>query len=94
VSSRYVERITCTGVLPEDSYLNKLPVVEYLLKGNSINFDKDVTFFIGENGAGKSTIIEALLTSWSYLILESRRLSMKTQTFICCTSISSIPRRE
>lgn len=44
----------------EPSYLSNLPVVKYLLKSENIDFTNDVTFFIGENGTGKSTIVEAI----------------------------------
>ena len=44
----------------ENSYLSNLPVVKYLLKTGNLDFNKEVTFFIGENGSGKSTIIEAI----------------------------------
>jgi predicted ATPase len=44
----------------EQSYLAELPVVKWLLKAESLDFTSDVTFFVGENGTGKSTIIEAI----------------------------------
>ena len=42
------------------SYVSNLPVVRWLLKNGKLDFTSDVTFFIGENGTGKSTIIEAI----------------------------------
>ncbi len=44
----------------EQSYLSNLPVVKWLLKSGELEFTHDVTFFAGENGTGKSTIIEAI----------------------------------
>jgi predicted ATPase len=44
----------------DDSYLADLPVVRWLLKAGKLEFTKPVTFIVGENGTGKSTIIEAL----------------------------------
>ncbi len=44
----------------DGSYLSGLPVVKWLLRSEKLEFTKPVTFFVGENGTGKSTIIEAL----------------------------------
>jgi predicted ATPase len=44
----------------EQSYLLQLPVVKWLLKSEKLEFTNEVTFFAGENGTGKSTIIEAI----------------------------------
>lgn len=40
-----------------------LPVIKNL---NKLEFDKPVTFLIGDNGTGKSTIIEAIATSFGF----------------------------
>jgi predicted ATPase len=55
----YIKKIK-TEICHDDSYISSLPVVEYLNKYNELSFDQDVTFFVGENGTGKSTIIEAI----------------------------------
>jgi predicted ATPase len=44
----------------DQSYLLNLPVVKWLLKFEKLDITNDVTFFVGENGTGKSTIIEAI----------------------------------
>jgi predicted ATPase len=49
--------------LEEESYLSGLPVVRWLLKAGGLNFSRNVTFIIGENGTGKSTLIEAIAIS-------------------------------
>ncbi|MGN0974752.1 MAG: AAA family ATPase, partial [Gemmiger sp.] len=46
--------------LPRESYLNGLPAVRYLQRGGRLEFTTPITFFVGENGTGKSTLIEAL----------------------------------
>jgi predicted ATPase len=46
--------------IDERTYLLNLPVVKWLLKSKKLDFTSNVTFFVGENGTGKSTIIEAL----------------------------------
>jgi len=60
-----MERNYITGVklreLPErDSYLRDLPVVRYLAAVEELHFSAPVTFFVGENGTGKSTLLEAI----------------------------------
>ena len=42
------------------SYLHDLPVVRHLKEQNTLEFHKPVTFFVGENGTGKSTLLEAI----------------------------------
>ncbi len=44
----------------ESSYLAELPVVQYLNQAKELDFNQDVTFLVGENGTGKSTLIEAI----------------------------------
>ena len=39
------------------SYPFSIPAVNSL---DSLNFHQDVTFFVGENGSGKSTVLEAI----------------------------------
>lgn len=44
----------------ERSYVSGLPAVRYLEKTGGLDFACDVTFFVGENGTGKSTLLEAI----------------------------------
>ena len=47
--------------LPKDgSYFCSLPMVKHLSKLGKITFDAPVTFLVGENGTGKSTLLEAM----------------------------------
>lgn len=43
-----------------ESYLNRLPMVRYLTEAGQLSFSAPVTFFVGENGTGKSTLLEAV----------------------------------
>ena len=43
--------------IDKDSYLRDIPAIR---KTQSLSFHKPVTFFVGENGSGKSTMLEAL----------------------------------
>lgn len=57
---KYISEIRVELSLPKDSYLKNIPALRYLENGNVLKFDKDITFLVGENGVGKSTIIEAI----------------------------------
>ena len=50
---------------PEGDYLNDLPVVRALAE-HPLVFHRPVTFFVGENGVGKSTLIEALAVALGF----------------------------
>lgn len=43
--------------IPKNSYLRKIPALQNL---SEIQFHKPITFFVGENGTGKSTLLEAI----------------------------------
>ena len=49
-----------TAQIPAGSYLAGLPAV----RGGGLTFTAPVTFFVGENGTGKSTLIEALAVAY------------------------------
>ena len=50
-------------VVPRDSYLRDIPA----LKGfDRLAFDSNVTFFAGETGTGKSTLLEGIAVAYGY----------------------------
>ena len=56
----YISDIRLSEMPSKSSYLNRLPVVEHLKRCGRIELHKPVTFVIGENGTGKSTLLEAV----------------------------------
>ena len=62
----YLASIRLGRELPVESYLRCLPPVQYLMAGNSLDFDTPVTFLIGENGTGKSTLLEAIAVACGF----------------------------
>ncbi len=60
MKSVYLSSIRLRRELPEKTYLRRLGPVRYFLEGNVLEFDRPVTFLVGENGIGKSTLLEAI----------------------------------
>lgn len=58
--SQYLGDIRLREPPPHNSYLCSLPVVQHLLAQKKLEFHAPVTFFVGENGTGKSTLLEAI----------------------------------
>ncbi len=56
----YLRAIELLELPPENSYLRRLPVIEHLARMERLSFEKPVTFLVGENGTGKSTLLEAI----------------------------------
>ncbi len=54
----YLSAVRLRRELPEGSYLRRLGPIRYLMDGNALAFDRPVTFLVGENGTGKSTLLE------------------------------------
>lgn len=63
---KYIESVKFHGELPENSYLNDIPAVEWLIERGELEFRSAVTFFVGENGTGKSTLLEAIALAAGY----------------------------
>ncbi len=49
--------------LPKTEYYADLPAVKHVIREGGIILTEPITFFIGENGVGKSTMIEAVATA-------------------------------
>ncbi len=66
MSAKFVCSILLEGELDNGSYLNNLPVVKHLKQAKKLDFASDVTFFVGENGTGKSTLLEAIAVACGF----------------------------
>lgn len=64
--SKYISEIRFDNSTDQRSYLNKLPIIKYLAEKGSLLFSKNVTFFVGENGTGKSTLLEAIAVAYGF----------------------------
>ena len=85
-SELFLKRISLDKELPSDSYLSLLPVVKNLKKRKGLTFDSPVTFFVGENGVGKSTLIEAIAVSMGF----NPEGGSKSFSFSTCDSHSGL----
>ena len=45
------------------SYLRSIPALQF---DDNLTFDKNITFFVGENGTGKSTLLEAIAVAYGF----------------------------
>ena len=62
----YIKGIRLQGGYEPDYYPFNIPAVRYLEKIGNLTLDKPVTFFVGENGTGKSTLIEAIAVAMGF----------------------------
>lgn len=66
MNRRYIEHIRLERAVSFKSYLRQLPAVKYLETAKGLAFDREVTFFVGENGTGKSTLLEAIAVAYGF----------------------------
>ncbi len=58
--SLFIRSISVTGSIPRDDYISQLPAVKHLQAMGGLRLRRPVTFLVGENGMGKSTLVEAV----------------------------------
>ena len=63
---KYIKSVKLSKPIESDSYLLDLPVIQHLIKIRELVLSSDVTFFIGENGTGKSTLLEAIAVAYGF----------------------------
>lgn len=66
ISADYISSVLFDGNLDKSSYLNGLPVIKHLSREKELCFSSNVTFFVGENGTGKSTLLEAIAVAYGF----------------------------
>lgn len=62
----YIEEISFTSNEFQTNYLNNLPAIRTIIEGAPLPLTKPVTFFVGENGTGKSTLLEGLAVAYGF----------------------------
>ena len=62
----YISGVRLKSPVDEGSYLHGLPVVRHLAQMKTLVFSKAVTFLVGENGTGKSTLLEAIAVAYGF----------------------------
>jgi len=59
-SDLFITSISIPNKIPPESYLHDLAIIKSLQSMERLEITKRVTFLVGENGVGKSTLIEAI----------------------------------
>jgi predicted ATPase len=62
----YIDQVLFRSTLSKTSYLNHLPAVRHLQTAGGLSLSAPVTFFVGENGTGKSTLLEAIAVAFGF----------------------------
>lgn len=63
---QYINYVRLNEPIDKRSHLNQIPAVKFLIDNERLFFSKNITFFVGENGMGKSTLLEAIAISFGF----------------------------
>lgn len=63
---QYISSVILKKPIDRQSYLSNIPAIKYLAVNKSLPLSNNVTFFVGENGTGKSTLIEAIAVAYGF----------------------------
>ena len=63
--TNFIKKVILSNPDFSESYLENLPVIKHL-KENSIELNSKISFFVGENGTGKSTLLEAIAIAYGF----------------------------
>lgn len=67
MDDRYLRKIVLEDAIAHDrTYIRDLPVVRSLHERGGLELHAPVTFLVGENGTGKSTLLEAVAVAWGF----------------------------
>ena len=61
----YIDSIKI-DICNDSTYITDVPIVQFLNDMKVLKLNQDVTFIVGENGIGKSTLVEAIATCAGY----------------------------
>ena len=64
-SQLYISGLSLTKEPPEE-YHSRLPAIRCIREKGGLEFSRSVTFLVGENGVGKSTLLEAIAVAWGF----------------------------
>lgn len=62
----YISAVKLTGEIGRGSYLTEVPAIRHLMRTGQLELEQPVTFFVGENGTGKSTLLEAIAVAYGF----------------------------
>ena len=62
----YIRSVKLEELNVELGYTAKLPAVKSLAEKEELEFTSPVTYFVGENGTGKSTLLEAIAVKYGF----------------------------
>lgn len=62
----YIDRILISEPIPDASYLSSIPAVRQLMRDGELRFTRRATVLVGENGTGKSTLLEAIAVAYGF----------------------------
>lgn len=75
MTDQYIEAVSINwDRIDRNSYLRDIEALRGL---QSIQFHKPVTFFVGENGTGKSTMLEAIAVYYCHAFTDIVRASRR-----------------
>ena len=63
---KYIDSVRLHTPVETTDYLYSLPVVRCLAEMEALPFSGSVTFLVGENGTGKSTLLEAIAVAFGF----------------------------
>ncbi len=64
MNQRFIQNIRINwNKIERDSYLRNIPALQF---EDELVFDNNIIFFVGENGTGKSTLLEAIAVSYGF----------------------------
>lgn len=64
--AKYIAEIKFKNDLDRGSYLYDLPIIQFLRAHGSLSLSSNITFFVGENGTGKSTLLEGIAVAYGF----------------------------